>query len=307
MFREQYPRIGRQTRGPSNIPFVSAHPNHYIVVERSHCGHTKWRIMSPRQRDTSPLNSQCCCPPTGAAQHKNARLQPGRWPRSVPTYSHRTIGRRISQAQHTSEVPCGNIIVMAGQASYAALIGSVVLTGSYIPCPKITFLIDRPDDLGCEICQVSKLQFRTSDHGFPDSTPAILPCGHIAGHRCLQEWLRRNHNCPFCRLNLEYELCDHTVQARPVNPANIHSLPRTLPEGGRIAAQCADCRVQTSMSCANVMWAANAERFREARDQYLRTRAVEDLARVWAMKVRIESAYSASFAETTVKGQAVEW
>lgn len=199
-------------------------------------------------------------------------------------------------------------VAMAGQtSSYAALIDSILQKGSYVPCPKVTFLIDKPDDLVCEICLVSKLQFQPSVDGFSDATPAILPCGHIAGYSCLRKWLKTHHSCPFCRLDLKYELCDHSVPARPVDQANIHDVPRTIPEGGQIASQCKECRLRTSINCANTLWDANAERFREAREQFVRTRSPVDLAKAWALKVRIENGYAASFAEANVKGQAVEW
>lgn len=198
---------------------------------------------------------------------------------------------------------------MAGHASsYAALIESIVPKGSYVPCPKITFLVDKPEDLVCEICLVSKLKFsHDKSSKYTDNTPAMLPCGHVAGYCCLREWLKENHSCPFCRLDLNHELCDHYVKARPIYRGNIHELPQTIPEGGRIASQCRGCRRQTSANCTLLLCEGRADRFREARGKFLESRNPADLAEVLIRKASLENAYAQIFADKNVGGQAVEW
>ena len=113
---------------------------------------------------------------------------------------------------------------------------------------------------------MSKLQFRSGDHELNDNTAAILPCGHIARYRCLQEWLRRHKNCPFCGLDLKYKLCDQSIPARPVAKKTIHTIPRTIPEGGRIATQCKECRLETYSRCADTLWQSNVRDLEQARE-----------------------------------------
>ena len=91
-----------------------------------------------------------------------------------------------------------------------------------------------------------------------DSVPSIMPCGHIAGSRCLAEWAevedknraekggRKHRSCPFCRTPLKYALCRHKLYPRVIDMNSILNLPTTIPEGGSIPAQCRECRLVTN-------------------------------------------------------------
>jgi len=118
---------------------------------------------------------------------------------------------------------------------------------SFIPCPKITFIIYKPRNLLCQICHESRLEPRTDRVRPTDRTPSILPCGHVAGLRCLSRWFShlladgKSPCCPFCRVNLEYPECGHPVPERPVTRENIYLLPPTLQDGGVLPKRCWDC------------------------------------------------------------------
>ncbi|KAK7998251.1 CCA tRNA nucleotidyltransferase- mitochondrial [Apiospora arundinis] len=69
----------------------------------------------------------------------------------------------------------------------------------FVRCPKITFLVDPEGGndspggraLECQICRVSTLPLILRPASSPkiksDTRPAILPCGHVFGHRCLSQ------------------------------------------------------------------------------------------------------------------------
>lgn len=152
----------------------------------------------------------------------------------------------------------------------------------YVPWPRITFCADTPDNLVCQICLVTrlavmhgqtKLGSRPDLESFkdmpPDSMPAIMPCGHVAGAACLQrafdahyeqivarydmdissedpaEWrefrARLTYPCPFCRVPCVYPGCHHAVLPRIVTTLSAPSLPPTAAEGGVIPDLCPAC------------------------------------------------------------------
>ncbi|KAL7627349.1 hypothetical protein AAE478_001541 [Parahypoxylon ruwenzoriense] len=136
---------------------------------------------------------------------------------------------------------------------------------SFFPTPKITFLIDRPENLTCQICHTTGLEMAPTADAVEDSTPAILPCGHVACYECLETWLDTNDSCPFCRKDMVYEVCGHIVQPIPIAHDTISTLPRTLPEGGLVYSSCHSCRDKTVRN-------ASAKRLRDLAVKFKRAR-----------------------------------
>ncbi|KAK7956624.1 uncharacterized protein PG986_005846 [Apiospora aurea] len=140
----------------------------------------------------------------------------------------------------------------------------------FVQFPKIAFLVDSEGDGGiisepvleCQICLVSRLELRpaSSPKIKSDTRPAILPCGHIFGHRCMAKWLRTHDACPCCRLRLRHPVCRHRVEPRVVDSGSIFHLPRTLSDGGT-------CREQRHEE-------AEAARFLRLRKAYSKARDV---------------------------------
>lgn len=119
---------------------------------------------------------------------------------------------------------------------------------SFFPYPKSSFLLECHSNLVCEICHESKLRFRSDRYKVCDETPALLPCGHIAGFTCLSSWIQAqveadptNVCCPTCRMPILYEKCGHAVSPRPIVSNSIQKLPRTIPGGGTIPDLCMSC------------------------------------------------------------------
>ena len=197
----------------------------------------------------------------------------------------------------------------ATRVSRRKLIDSLVKQESYFPCPKIAFLVMDTNDLTCGICLESGMRIRSinCDAKYSDHAPAILPCGHVAGLSCLERWLDEHGSCPFCREELLHELCLHSVEPQSLYYETIHGLPKTLPEGGRIADQCEDCSLRSAQGCARLVWSANKEMFTKALEQYKRSGSNEHLAKVWKLKNYIEELQKKSFANAGVDGNSSEW
>ncbi|KAI1638105.1 hypothetical protein F4809DRAFT_269460 [Biscogniauxia mediterranea] len=136
---------------------------------------------------------------------------------------------------------------------------------SFFPTPKITFLIDQPDNLTCQICHETTLKMGLSSEDAKDTTPAILACGHVACSSCLDLWLGANHNCPFCRKEMTYSSCGHDVEPRIIAHDTIHSIPRTLADGGKIGQKCGSCRAKAQRHGSLEKWEELAEQFKTAR------------------------------------------
>lgn len=79
-----------------------------------------------------------------------------------------------------------------------------------------------------------------------DEQPALLPCGHFFGYECLSHWLKTKPQCPLCRFDLKYELCNHYVTPRLIPSMEfLKGMPKTILEGGMIPDQCTTCREAT--------------------------------------------------------------
>ncbi|KAI0161800.1 hypothetical protein GGR52DRAFT_586033 [Hypoxylon sp. FL1284] len=136
---------------------------------------------------------------------------------------------------------------------------------TFFPRPRITFLLDRPRRLTCQICKETALELGEPDRARTDGDLAILPCGHVGCYGCLDTWTRRHRSCPFCRESLRRAACRHP--ARPVRLAldSVHALPLTLPRGGAIADRCAQCADTRSCELAMQAFYVRAPAIMDAR------------------------------------------
>ncbi|KAI0022309.1 hypothetical protein F4780DRAFT_191301 [Xylariomycetidae sp. FL0641] len=146
---------------------------------------------------------------------------------------------------------------------------------SFFPSPKVTFLIDQPDNLVCQICQETPLKMALSSEQAQDTVPAVMACGHVACKGCLDLWFDTSRKCPFCRKDLVHTGCDHLVRPRLVAHDSIHSIPRTLSEGGTVGHKCHGCRDKERRVFGAERWASLAERFKEAREEAERLKTDE--------------------------------
>ncbi|KAI0459521.1 hypothetical protein F5B21DRAFT_455137 [Xylaria acuta] len=142
---------------------------------------------------------------------------------------------------------------------------------SFVPSPKITFLIDSPTNLICQICQQAPLKMAISAEDPNPGMTAILPCGHIFCHGCINFWLQGHKSCPFCRTGMIHPGCRHQVQPRVIAQDTIHTLPETLANGGVIGDMCFKCTERCTRQRSVQRLTKLAERFKLAR------REVEDL------------------------------
>ncbi|KAJ8124759.1 hypothetical protein O1611_g8880 [Lasiodiplodia mahajangana] len=135
----------------------------------------------------------------------------------------------------------------------------------YIPSPKVTFLIDKPDNLICQICRQARLKLAVTAENPGPEMIAILPCGHIACQACIDSWFTRHASCPFCRVGLTHTRCGHTVKPRLIAQDTIHSLPATLPNNGKIGDTCFKCAEKERRERSIKRWAELADEFKTAR------------------------------------------
>ncbi|KAI0431628.1 hypothetical protein F5Y09DRAFT_304225 [Xylaria sp. FL1042] len=136
---------------------------------------------------------------------------------------------------------------------------------SFVPSPKITFLIDRPTNLVCQICQQARLKLAvTAEDPGPDMA-CILPCGHIACNGCMNQWLDNHTSCPFCRATMTHKGCKHKVRPRLLAQDTIFGLPPTLSNGGKIGTTCFKCIEKDRRRVSVERWAKLAEDFKAAR------------------------------------------
>ncbi|KAI0870689.1 hypothetical protein GGS24DRAFT_474357 [Hypoxylon argillaceum] len=137
----------------------------------------------------------------------------------------------------------------------------------FIPSPKVTFLIDKPESLICQICQQTSLKLAiTAEDPGPDLA-AIFPCGHICCHGCASLWLADRNSCPFCRIGMTHKRCGHQVEPRLIAQDTIHTLPETLANDGKIGDVCFKCGEKERREISIQRWTKLAEKFKTARHE----------------------------------------
>ncbi|KAI0813802.1 hypothetical protein GGR55DRAFT_635952 [Xylaria sp. FL0064] len=136
---------------------------------------------------------------------------------------------------------------------------------SFVPSPKVTFLIDKPTNLTCQICHQAQLKLAvTAEDPAPDMA-CILPCAHIACCECMNAWLESHTSCPFCRVSLIHTRCKHQVKPRLIAQDTIHSIPQTVPNGGKIGAMCFRCTEKDRREITVERWTKLADNYKAAR------------------------------------------
>ncbi|KAI8960827.1 hypothetical protein F5Y11DRAFT_367162 [Daldinia sp. FL1419] len=124
---------------------------------------------------------------------------------------------------------------------------------TFLPDPMVTFLIDRPKNIQCQICKDITLAIGTTKYAPERGTPAILPCGHVGCHACMGTWVERYSNCPFCRMEMKYNGCQHTVMPALITTDTIATIPKTLPRFGTIADNCSSCQEMREIERATTL------------------------------------------------------
>lgn len=165
---------------------------------------------------------------------------------------------------------------------------------SFFPIPLVTFSIDAPDNIVCQICRVSEL--RLTPPGVPrrrplppytDDMPAIMPCGHVAGAVCLETLMEESEDeawlCPFCRMDLVYARCGHRIKPRVLTSQSIASLPLTLPMGGEIPQLCRSCEEDADHVGIEISLNLHMQEFRVTRQMH-KDDPKEDTA-LWMLRI----------------------
>ncbi|KAK1674790.1 hypothetical protein BDP55DRAFT_632854 [Colletotrichum godetiae] len=162
-----------------------------------------------------------------------------------------------------------------------------------LPSPKITFLIDKPGDLVCQICHHSQLALRNEAEArglyveLWDSVPAMLPCGHVAG-TVFGDLAPDYESCPFCRQELVHSKCGHQVQPRHLFSQNVAFTPNSIPHGGSIPELCYAYYKAALWVSADVRYRACKRRFEQARSRHLASESQADANILLHMKVDFE-------------------
>ncbi|KAK6210478.1 hypothetical protein LQW54_006225 [Pestalotiopsis sp. IQ-011] len=116
---------------------------------------------------------------------------------------------------------------------------------NFIPNPMVTFLVDEVGSLTCQLCEETVMTLSNPTCKLTDTQPALMPCGHVAGSRCLHVWLGTGRSaCPFCGFSLRHAKCGHLRAPLVLNRETILDVPKTVPEGGAFAGYCRACRLE---------------------------------------------------------------
>ncbi|KAF7519516.1 hypothetical protein G7054_g13071 [Neopestalotiopsis clavispora] len=117
-----------------------------------------------------------------------------------------------------------------------------------VPNPLVTFLVDEVTTLTCHLCRKTAMTLSAPSCKVSDEQPMLLPCGHVAGSRCLLHWLATGRDeCPFCgvgNFSLRHAKCGHLAAPFVLDRESVLCVPKTLPEGGAFADYCRGCRLE---------------------------------------------------------------
>ena len=160
---------------------------------------------------------------------------------------------------------------------------------AFFPFPKLTFLIDKPKNIVCQICRESTMELRSSEDEKKDTSFSILPCGHVACSRCLIKWVKAHKNCPFCKLSLEYPRCKHPIQPRHITKEGLYIVPKTLPDGGSLLDSCSRCTKAKYLRLAEEQFEVAAEDFGFTRNILLEPLQLVDEETLMRKKDAMES------------------
>lgn len=180
---------------------------------------------------------------------------------------------------------------------------------SYFPCPRITFLIDKPKMLVCQICRESRCRVKSSKaaRNSDDTTFAIMPCGHAAGSQCLKAWLSGHDFCPFCRAFLTYTECGHAIEPRPLTTEMLYFLPRTVPDNGHVPRKCWECMRQELLAESRPMFGRISLAFQEARRRYHETQRADDEETMLAARERFETVLHQGLYKPHIEAVFLNW
>ena len=133
----------------------------------------------------------------------------------------------------------------------------------FFPYPHITFLVDKPTNLVCQICRdsVCQLQDFTTT---PSTAPS--PSCHAACLRIALPGRVAAHAGPLPGVQAQAGLlqCRHRVPAKLITPSSIHFLPRTLPDEGAIRPECSRCLEQEQVRQAKEAHNSAVYEFRQS-------------------------------------------
>ena len=169
---------------------------------------------------------------------------------------------------------------------------------SFFPYPAVTFMVDKPDNIVCQICLESRLSLGPHNFFNLDCMPAVMPCGHVAGRLCLETFLADKHDndraCPFCRFPLIHPECEHGVRPKVLGNDGIMALPATIPAGGEVPDKCEICRWEDAMWRWTAIVADAREDVVQAKQRYWEQRTTERAAELMNFvnaldRVRIEA------------------
>ncbi|EKJ73941.1 hypothetical protein FPSE_05902 [Fusarium pseudograminearum CS3096] len=161
---------------------------------------------------------------------------------------------------------------------------------SFIPFPKVTFLVDKPIKIQCQICHQANCQIKPDAEPPDESQFSLMPCGHAACSNCLEQWFKTQKTCPFCRANLVYG-CGHAVPPRPLTEEGLHMIPKTLPDRGCIPNFCVHCRKAIQMEEAKDKFRQAVEEFEAARQRFSQTQAAADELIMLSKRDEFETVY----------------
>ncbi|KAH8889858.1 hypothetical protein GQ53DRAFT_200095 [Thozetella sp. PMI_491] len=182
----------------------------------------------------------------------------------------------------------------------SSLVAAMDQEGNYFPFPRLTFLVDKPQNLSCTIC-LEPIEYGEKRSTRSPGYPALIPCGHIFCSGCILKCFEKDRRCPSCKVEYRYAECDHPIQPRVIDKSNIFRLPLTIPEGGKIADCCVECRLDNDRSAARTLCKALIPAFAEAREAFMRTGSTRDRKKMVELKVSMDKIVSGTSVRTTVE------